>query len=70
MARCEALLSFNLEGYKPINGVAQGRGPVVRFNQKLSLLPKKKPTPRPSGGDPDPMGGKPSTDYKVDPYAN
>jgi serine/threonine-protein kinase len=53
--RAEADLTFVLNGYERVEGTAAGRGPTVRFTQKL----KKKNEAKPKPGSPG---------YKEDPY--
>ncbi|WNG50254.1 protein kinase [Archangium minus] len=55
--RASARLTFALDGYQRVTAIAEGAGPVVRFNQKL----KKKSGSRSSSS-------RSSSGYKDDPY--
>ena len=55
-----ARLTFSLEGYQRVTVIADGEGPVVRFQQKLQPQ-QKKPSSRPPGKSDSPG-------YKDDPY--
>jgi serine/threonine-protein kinase len=56
IARAE--LTFDLNGYSRQTVTAEGKGPEVRFTQKLQKKKSSRPASRPSG----------SNGYKDDPY--